>query len=360
MDKELLKRLTAVLEEQETENESVIDDFPNNDYRYAFLYGCSIENSFNPHVGDVNYLFNTQFEKIYIWTYKENKMSALVSEVSDEVKNVPFWKTAGRLLQLAHDYVNAFETEWKAIDYKWMCSFNNQQSFIDEIRFCNLDEYERLSLSQGVNLKATRIAELASLIELFERDDKAYNAVSLVLSAFSVHWCCLICELSKSPRHDHLAEEPQIWQQAYMLQELEMAIVQSCRAVECIIGEPPNRRKPQKIERFKEKWKDILGIDPDNLFEKAGKSYLEFYYDLFFTLRNPSAHSYGNIHYNLARKRAVEAQCFAAIIIKEYISRNELENEAAIERLHFNTELLSRVSEDLTTPKTNNDEEESK
>lgn len=360
MDKELIIRLTAVLEEQEPENESVIVDFPNNDVRYAFLYGCSIENSFKPHVGDVNFLFNTQFERIYIWTYQENKMSALVSEVNDEVKNVPFWKTAGRLLQLAHDYANAFETEWEAIDYKWMYSFNNEHSFINEIRFYNLDEYERLSLSQGVNLKATRIADLAPLIELFERDDKAYNAVSLVLSAFSVHWCCLICELSKTPWHDHLAEEPQIWQQAYVLQKLEMAIVQSCRAVECLIGEPPNRRKPQKIERFKEKWKSILGIDPDSLFEKSEKSYLEFYYDLFFTLRNPSAHSYGNIHYDLARKRAVEAQCFAAIIIKEYISRNELENEAAIKRLHFNIELLSRVSEDLTTPKTNNDEEESK
>lgn len=356
MDKELIKSLTAVFEEQEIENESVTNDFPNNDYRYAFLYGCSIENSFNPHVGDVNYLFNTQFERIYIWTYKKNKMSALVSEVSDEVRNVPFWKTAGRLLQLAWAFENAFEMKWEPIDYKWMFSFNNEKSLINEIRFYNISEYERLSFSKGVNLKATRIANLAPLIELFERDDKAYNAVSLVLSAFSVHWCCLICELSKTPWHDHLAEEPQIWQQAYVLQKLEMAIVQSCRAVECIIGEPPNRRKPQKIERFKEKWKSILEIDPDSLFEKAEKSYLEFYYDLFFTLRNPSAHSYGNIHYDLARKRAVEAQCFAAIIIREYISRNKIENEVAIGKLRFNNELLSRVSQDLTTRLTNNEE----
>ena len=356
MDKELIKSLTAVFEEQEIENESVTNDFPNNDYRYAFLYGCSIENSFNPHVGDVNYLFNTQFEKIYIWTYKKNKMSALVSEVSDEVRNVPFWKTAGRLLQLAWAFENAFEMKWEPIDYKWMFSFHNEKSLINEIRFYNISEYERLSFSKGVNLKATRIANLAPLIELFERDDKAYNAVSLVLSAFSVHWCCLICELSKTPWHDHLAEEPQIWQQAYVLQKLEMAIVQSCRAVECIIGEPPNRRKPQKIERFKSKWKSILEIDPDSLFEKAEKSYLEFYYDLFFTLRNPSAHSYGNIHYDLARKRAVEAQCFAAIIIREYISRNKIENEVAIGKLRFNNELLSRVSQDLTTRLTNNEE----
>ena len=65
---------------------------------------------------------------------------------------------------------------------------------------------------------------------------------------------------------------------------------------------------------------------------------------------NPSAHSYGNIHYDLARKRAVEAQCFAAIIVREYIRKNMLDEEQAIDSLNFNRELLARVSEKMSTP----------
>ena len=45
-------------------------------------------------------------------------------------------------------------------------------------------------------------------------------------------------------------------------------------------------------------------------------------YKLFFDLRNPSAHSYGNIHYELERNRTVQAQCFAAIIIREYFCKH--------------------------------------
>ena len=207
-------------------------------------------------------------------------------------------------------------------------------------------------MSNGRIYKATDIARLASIIDLLERDDHAYNASSLVHSAFNLHWCCLTCELSSHPYHDHLATEPKLWNQADGLQNIEMSIVQSCRAVESILGEPPNRKKASSVIRHKDKWKAEIGIDPDEPFEKAGKSYLDFYYELFFNLRNPSAHSYGNIHYDLQRKMAVAAQCFAAIVLREYIYKHELPNEAALEKLRFNHEFLSKVQDDMSTPLT--------
>ena len=82
-----------------------------------------------------------------------------------------------------------------------------------------------------------------------------------------------------------------------------MAIIQSCRSVESILGEPPKKKNKSSIIRHKEKWNKEIELDPDDIFEKTGESYLDFYYKLFFELRNPSAHSYGNIHYDLQRKR---------------------------------------------------------
>jgi len=76
---------------------------------------------------------------------------------------------------------------------------------------------------------------------------------------------------------------------------------------------------------------------------------LDFYYSLFFELRNSSAHSYGNIHFDLERKKVVEAQCFAAVILKSYFAQNVLNNEQAMKMLNFNIELLSKVCENMST-----------
>ena len=134
-----------------------------------------------------------------------------------------------------------------------------------------------------------------------------------------------------------------------MLPKLESAIVQSCRSVEAIIGEPPNRNKPGKVHAHKQHWIATIGLNPDDIYEKANMSFLDYYYKLFFELRNPSAHSYGTVHYNLLRKQAVEAQCFAAIIVREYIKTNILDEEQAMDSLYFNRELLARVAETMST-----------
>lgn len=346
------------LREQEKRNAWLIkypQDVPNDVCNHAFIRGFSIENSFKPKVGEYNYLFKTEFESIYVWTYKKNKNSALVSEVNLAVMDVPYWKTVGYLIELALSYVDAFENvsdDNDGVDYKWMYYFNAKVSVIDNITFYNLSEIEANCMSYGVQLKATRIAKLSPIIELLLHDDRAYTALSLMNSAFKVHYCCLICELSTSPWHDHLAEDPPMWNQVSSLQSLEICIVQSCRTVESILGEPPNKDKLGKVYQHKQHWVTMVGIDPDRLFEKANQSYLSFYYELFFNLRNPSAHSYGNINYNLARKKAVEAQCFAALILKGYIEKNMLDIESAMNSLTFNNDFLSRVSEDMSTPLT--------
>lgn len=328
------------------------NDVPNEVCNHALIYGMSVENSFSPKVGEFNHLFSTKYEDIYVWTYKKNTNSALVSVVNPIVKTVPFWKTAGRLIQLAFLYVEAFETPMKPVDYKWMYYFDFDNTDIDTVVFYGLTEIESHCLSNGRIHKATDIADLADIIELLIRDDCAFNAVSLVKSAFDIHWCCLTCETSSHPYHDHLSEEPQLWNQADVLQSMEISIVQSCRAVESIIGEPPNKSKKNALLRHKEKWMEATGINPDDCYEKAQKSYLDYYYDLFFDLRNPSAHSYGNIHYDLQRKKAVEAQCFAAIVLREYINKKLLDIDVAKEKLHFNQDFLSKVSEDWSTKMT--------
>lgn len=341
-------------ERQEEFSKKYPSDLPNNTCTHAFLRGVSIENSFEPKVGEYNYLFKTQYETVSIWTYKADTNSALVSEVVEEVKTLPFWKTAAYLIQLSLNYVEAFEERFvdDLIDYKWMYYFQHKTVSIHDIVFYGLSELESKCMSYGRQLKATDIANLSSIIELLNRDDRLYTALSLMVASFNAHYCCLICELSKNPWHDHLAEEPKIWQQASVLPKLEIAIVQACRVVESIIGEPPNKNKQSKLYQHKQHWIEILDINPDDIFEKANKSYLEFYYELFFDLRNPSAHSYGNIHYDLARNRTVESQCFAAIILRAYIKKNEVEQDIAIDKLQFNKELLSKVSNNMSTCRT--------
>lgn len=128
--------------------------------------------------------------------------------------------------------------------------------------------------------------------------------------------------------------------------------MQACRSVEGILGEPPNSSKQSAVLRHKAKWRQLTGIDPEDTYEKANKPYFDFYYELFFQLRNPSAHSYGNIHYDLEKAKAVQAQCFAAIIIRGYIDNHVLPIKQAQTQLCFNTELLSRVKEEYSTKHT--------
>ena len=98
-----------------------------------------------------------------------------------------------------------------------------------------------------------------------------------------------------------------------------------------------------------------INVKADEIFEKSDMSYLDFYSKLFHEFRNSSAHSCGNIHYDLLRKNTVDSQCFAAKILFDYIENHILDNTDALEKLSFNKELLSRVSDNMTTCLTKSD-----
>ncbi len=282
----------------------------------------------------------------------------LIIEVNENIKNNKCWVTLASIIELSHCLWNSFErnTSDNEFSYKWVYHFEPHTN-IEDSTFYGMtiggpNLLELMVFYSGTVLKATDIAEMAYIIELLQRDEKAYTATAALKSSFLSHYCCLICETSKNPYHDHLSEEPEFWEHVTIIPEMEMAVIQACRSVEAILGEPPSR-KSTKIYSFKNRWKQIVGFDPDLLFEKGGISYLEFYYKLFDELRNPSAHSYGNIHYDLLKKSTVEAQCFAAKILFEYIKTHALENAIAREKLLFNNELLSRVSLEISTKLTN-------
>lgn len=341
----------AEMERKRLIAEKFPNDVPNEASNHAIIRGYCVENSYGPSVGEYNHLCQIGHEDLYIWTYAKDVYSVLVSEVNLSVKEEPFWKTASYLIWISRFFNRSFEeaTVDNLPDYKWMYYFDPTSSKIEDIVFLGLSDLEREFISTGILIKATDIADLAPILELLIRDDKVYTALSLLFTAFCAHPCCLICEMGENPWHDHLAEEPKIWNQAGLLPSLENAVVQSCRAVEAIIGEPPNQKNAGKVYAHKQHWKATVGIDPDTYFEKASMSYLEFYYSLFHDLRNPSAHSYGNIHYDLARKRAVEAQCFADVIVNKYIELHTKDKETALNLLNFNRALLDKVSENMST-----------
>jgi len=178
-------------------------NIPNDVCKHAFIRGFSIENSFNPKVGEYNFLFRTDFEDVYIWTYKENKKSALVSNVNLTVKELPHWKTAAHLIELSLLFAESFEfclIDTYYTDYKWMFYFDPKRCHIDDIVFANLSEGEVNSMSYGRELKATEIANLAAMMELIFRDDKAYTAISLMTSAFQAHSCCGLATLNRTEK----------------------------------------------------------------------------------------------------------------------------------------------------------------
>lgn len=325
-------------------------DPPNSVCNHAYVKGLSIENSFNPTVGEYNYFFKTQDEKVFVWTHTKDTYSALVITVEEKIKEKTFWKDLLTVIRLSLSYVEAFENVGDGVfEYKWIYYFDRHKTKIENAVFYNTSELDQKFITNGRLIKATLLSQIAPVIELLLRDDRAFVAISMLEASFTTHYICLLCELSKYPYHDHLTEKPEIWEHANIIPSMEVAIVQACRGVEAILGEPPNKDKKSAVFRHKEKWISIVGIHSEDLFEKANKSYLEFYYDLFFELRNPSAHSYGNIQFDLERKKTIQAQCFAALIIRAYVQKNILDVEDAQQKLYFNQEFLKRIPEDMLT-----------
>lgn len=356
---EVKKKIMEFIEEKAIMQKELLriypPDVPNEKGHHAFIKGISIENSFSPTVGEYNLLFKTEYEKIYVWTHAKNKNSVVISDIDISVKKQDFWKTAGSMMNLALSYHRAFEAVdfERKFEYKIIYYFDPSIS-IQDLEFFDLSSFDSYFLFDSQIIKATDIADLAQVIELMCRDDKSYTAISLLLSSFQIHYCCLICELGLSMYKKHESHEPNLWEQADFITNMESAIVQACRCAESILGQPPNKNKNARILAHKQKWIDTIGINPDEIFERVGLSYWEFYLKLFDELRNPSAHSYGDIHFALERKHTIDAQCFAALVLKGYIENNEKSLEEAMDVLNFDKNFLNRVQENMSTKMTKN------
>ena len=59
---------------------------PNDVCKDALVKGILIENSFNPKVGELNELFETEYEKLSVWTHDKDENSAIVINVDSTVK----------------------------------------------------------------------------------------------------------------------------------------------------------------------------------------------------------------------------------------------------------------------------------
>ena len=350
---ELRKNIEEYLDSLKVKNDELKKKYPSNPpndvCKNAYIKGLRIENSFEPQVGEINELFETEYEKIFVWTHDKNENSSIIIEVNSTVKEIPFWKNIAGVIWMAMKYTTDFEgISSNQFEYKWIYYFDPNKKLFEQV-FGNLDQFDEMYLKNGIIKKATDIANLAPEIELMIRDDKAYTALMLLSNSFIQHYICLNCELSSYPYHDHLSEEPEIWEHAAIIPNMEAAIVQACRSVEGLLGEPPNSKKQSAVIKHKNKWKELVDINPDDTFEKAKMSYWDFYYKLFFGLRNPSAHSYGNINYKLEKAKTVQAQCFSAIIVQAYFRKHTLHSDEAQRKLKFNFDLLARVNEDRNT-----------
>ena len=71
---------------------------PHDTCKTVFMKGLMIENSFGPQVGELNPLFETEYEKLFVWTHDKNAYSAITIDVNLEVKNIPFWKNIGNII----------------------------------------------------------------------------------------------------------------------------------------------------------------------------------------------------------------------------------------------------------------------
>lgn len=162
----------------------------------AYVKGLLVENSFGPKVGEINELFETEYEKLFVWTHDKNKNSSIVIDVDLAVKDIPFWKNIGSIIWMAMQYAHAFEgisSNW--FEYRWIYYFDPEKN-LSEQEFFNLEQFDELYLKNGRIIKATDISNLAPEIEFMLRDDKAYTALMMLCNSFLQHYICLICELS--------------------------------------------------------------------------------------------------------------------------------------------------------------------
>ncbi|MEH7383058.1 hypothetical protein V7138_21525 [Bacillus sp. JJ1533] len=255
----------------------------------------------------------------------------MVSDVSPAVKSLNYWKNIGEVIRIASAFANLYEHIYE-MNYNWMYYFDPCISLNDTNCFDN--DHIGFGTFNGAVHNISYFRHISPIMELLLRDDKFYTAASIFLNSFESHWFCLHCEISKEPYKKHESHEPYKWEEASLIAKMESALVQSCRAVEALLGKPGRREDKAKVIRAKQRWKEEVNVNPDESYYNTNMSYYDYYYELF-ELRNSSSHSFGVLPFNVSRENTINAQRFSFLILHGYFEKNVLEVEEASKRLKF-------------------------
>lgn len=309
-------------------------DPPNEQASFAFIEGFQLDNSVGFRTGDLVRLMELEYETLFIWTQQTDVASVLVSQVAEKAQTADPWITVADCISLAGVYHSAFEHDHASF-YHWMYDFDPTRS----LRAQDFGEADPWPISAR-HLRLSDIANMAPAIQLLLTDQSFQVAAQNIRESFRLHWFCLSCALREPEHRDHDAPEPQRWEYVQLLPKTESAIVLATRAVEALVGKPPNREKRNQISKLSARWQRILGVDPQDEYLNTGKSYLELLYDLF-EVRGRAAHSLGTVPFEVRRSVAIEAQTYAAILLRTYFLHNSVSDTDASESLGLNIKLVS-------------------
>lgn len=322
-------------------------DPPNSECRHAELEGVQFENGTLPSKGDYRYLLTWGHETLYLWTHTTNTNTGLIAEVDSSVKDSNIWRAFGSALRLAMGLASVLESI-PEIKYRWIYRFDPGLDH-DAQEYLDRSEFSFMGSSSIVRIR--RVIELAGILELLHRSEPFFVAAQNVLVAAENHEFCQECALRPPEHRTHQDHEPDRWAQTIVLPKMEAAIVQATRAAEALLGKPGNRDSHQKLSRMKARWNGAVDLNPDDSFAAAGKSYFDYYYELFH-LRAQSAHSFGSIPFELTRQLTIEAQSFAWEVLVAYFRKHSLSVGDAATALKLDLELVKSEPENWSTPLT--------
>ena len=168
------------------------------------------------------------------------------------------------------------------LSYDWLYRFDYKQKLENQ----HHRDKQTFDFDWTTHYRITEFHEILQIIELLDRDDNYFVANQNILAAKENHGFCQICAFEPEHMQKHSHKEPEIWEQVNIIPSMESAIVLSTKAVEVILGKPGDRSNKRKIQRLKERWTDAIDLNPDEEFELAKMSYLD-YYCLLYTSPSP-------------------------------------------------------------------------
>lgn len=310
---------------------------PNDKCHFAKINGVLISIYPIKKQDEITPLFEIGPEKALIWSHSEINHASLVVDVNKSVHELNVWRNLASIIEISMALSSHFE-HMITCDYDWIYNFDPSKSVLDS-DFLNHGVPDRLS---GTIYRVDDLLGVSQILELLYRDEKFYVMCMNLLSAFLNHHYCLICAFQKDGYKMHPNHDIPHWQRANAIPNMEVAIVQSTRAVEAVLGKPGNREKRSSYQRVLDRWNDAIDIKPDDIYVVANQSFIDYFYYLF-NIRGDAAHSLGDFPYDVSRRLTIEAQCFAWEVIYSYYHKNKIDKESAIESIKFNKELINNT-----------------